>query len=400
MAHGGEALARHDGKAYFVPGAIPGETVRAEVVRDKGNWARTALLDVVEPAGTRVEPPCPHFTRCGGCQWQYMTIGAQTDWKQTIVRGQLEHLGKLADPEVRTTTSPGEPYGYRNRMDFKVVDGKPALNAAKSHDLVALDVCHLLHPALREIFDRLGDLSGVRSLTMRTSVTRGDSLVIVSGDVPSHHAEWGCAVAHRSGRNLQSVIGPTHLFEEIADTPLRISGLAFFQNNTAGAETLVGEVAKAAQLADHDVLLDAFAGGGLFAATLGGRVDNVLAIELSDAAVSDLRFNLRANDVAAQVVPGAFTDVVERVDEPWSVAVVDPPRTGLGEDGVAAVTATGPTRIVYVSCDPASLARDVRYLAEFGYRLEWARPVDLFPQTFHIETVARFIPYAPDLETG
>lgn len=396
MAHGGEAVARHDGKAYFVPGAIPGETVRADVVRDKGNWARTSLLDVVAASSERVEPPCPHFELCGGCQWQYMSIDAQTHWKRNIIRGQLQHLGKLVDPDVRTTISPGPPFGYRNRMDFKVVDGKPALNAAKSHDLVGLDVCHLLHPALAEVFTRLGDLSGVRTLTMRTSATRGESLVVVTGDLPQQHAEWGAAVAHRSGRNLQSVVGKTHLYEDVAGVPLRISGTAFFQNNTAGAEILVAEVRKAAQLTEQDVLLDAFAGGGLFAATLGAAVDNVLAIELSDAAVSDLRHNLRANDVQAQVVPGRFEDVIESVDEPWSVAVVDPPRTGLGDDGVAAVTATGPTRIVYVSCDPASLARDVRYLADYGYRLEWARPVDLFPQTFHIETVARFVPYAPD----
>ncbi len=400
MAHGGEAVARLDGKAYFVPGAIPGETVRAEIVRDKGNWARTTLLEVVQAADSRVDPPCPHFARCGGCQWQYMSIDAQTDWKRSIVRGQLRHLGKLEEPEVRTTISPGPPYGYRNRMDFKVVEGKPALHAARSHDLVPLEVCLLLHPALRDIFDRLGDLSGVRSVTMRTSVTRGDSLVILTGDIPPQHTEWGCAVARRSGGHIESIVGQTHLYEDIAGAELRISGSAFFQNNTAGAEALVREVAKAAQLAQNDVMLDAFAGGGLFATTLGGGITNVLAIELSGTAVTDLRHNLRANDISAQVIAGDFTAVVEQVDEPWSVAVVDPPRTGLGEDGVAAAAAAAPTRIVYVSCDPASLARDVRYLAEHGYRLDWVRPVDLFPQTFHIESVARFVPAVPNQEAG
>ncbi len=396
IAHGGEAVARHAGKTYFIAGAMPGERVTAKVVQDKGNWARTELTGILDASPDRVAPPCPHFVRCGGCKWQYADYAAQLRWKRDIVAGQLAHLGGIDEPDVRETVAPGGPYGYRNRMDFRVVDGKPAMFAGRSHDLVPLDVCLLLHPNLRTTFDELGPLDGVERITLRTGANTGERLVVITGTPPPQAVDWDANVAVAHGRRLEPLTGTAVITEEIDGHRFRISGLTFFQNNTDGATQLVRLVAEAAALEPDDVFVDGFAGGGLFAISVGGPARRVIAVETGREAVKDLRHNLRATELDATVVDGDFGQLPERVDEPWTVAVVDPPRTGLGQDGVDVVTAALPKRIVYVSCDPASLARDSRLLRAAGYYLDWAAPVDMFPQTHHVETVARFLREIPE----
>jgi 23S rRNA (uracil1939-C5)-methyltransferase len=392
IAHGGEAVGRVYGKAHFVAGAMPGETVQGRVVVDKGSWARVELTEVVAASPHRVAPPCPHFAACGGCQWQYADYATQLEWKRSIVAGQLEHLGRLTDPLVHPTVPSSEPYRYRNRMDFRVVDGKPAMHRRRSKELVPLDECHLLHPLLEPVFENLGDLSGVRRLILRAGVTTGEKLAIVEGEVPTQAAEWDTSVAQRSRRGLTAVHGPSVIHEEIDGARLRITGGSFFQNNTAGAAELVRLVDDALEIEDGDTLLDAYAGGGLFAATAGRAAARVLAVEISPLAVSDLRHNLRSNAIEDhRVVKGAFEEIADQLDEYWDLAVVDPTRDGLGIGGVNAVTAAMPRMIAYVACDPAALARDSRHLAEAGYHLDWVAPVDLFPQTYHVEAVARFV---------
>lgn len=390
VAHRGEAVARLDGKTYFIAGALPGERVSGEVVTDKGNWARLELKRVEDPSPDRITPRCRHFDECGGCQWQFAERRLQADWKGTIVAGQLAHLGGLEDAQVRPTVMPGPAFGYRNRMDFRVAKGRPALSQARSNNLVALDECPLLHPTLHDLFNRLGPLDGVRRITLRLGVCTGDVLVAIAGDVPAAAPDWGVSVVRASGRRTVPITGDPWLYEVAAGVRFRISPLAFFQNNTDGADALVELVAEATDLRDDDVLLDGFAGGGLFAATIGRSAGRVIAVEGDRAAVDDLRTNLRGVD--ATILPGDFLSAPDRADEPWTVAVVDPPRTGISASGVEAVTAAHPRRIVYVSCDPASLARDAKLLGVAGYRLEWAAPVDLFPQTYHVETVALFTP--------
>lgn len=392
IAHGGEAVARHDGKAHFVAGAIPGERISGEITLDKGSWARVELREVLEPSPERVDPPCPHFERCGGCQWQFATYDAQLRWKESIVRGQLEHIGRLPDPNVGEAVPAAEPYAYRNRMDFRVVDGRPALHKRRSNQLVPLDVCLLLQPSLADLFERLGDLNGVERITIRSSATTDDRLVVVSGQVPEHATDWNAGVVHRKGRKVETVIGPGTIHEVIDGEDFRVTADAFFQNNTAGAMTLVELVDQALELRSGDTLLDAYAGGGLFGATVGRAGSRVIAVESSGIAVADLRRNLKRSRLTSfRVLKGDVAREVPTLDEYWNAAVLDPPRTGLGQNAVDAVTAASPRVIVYVSCDPASLARDARLLREAGYVLDTAVPVDLFPQSFHVETVARFL---------
>ncbi len=392
MAHGGSAVARIDGKAFFVDGAMPGELVSGEIELDKGSWGRIRLDEILEPSQQRVAPRCRHFDTCGGCQWQYAAYEAQLEWKRSTVLGQLSHLGGLQDPVVRETLAPGDPFNYRNRMDFRIDGGRPALHRRKSNKLVPLIECDLLHPNLVDLFPDLGNLDGVEALTLRTSVATGDVLVVIRGEVPPQASAWDCQIAQIRSSGLQPIRGAPTIEEDVAGLSFRITGDAFFQNNTAGAEALVQLVAEAADLDEDDTLLDAYAGGGLFAATAGRASGRVIGIEINPTTASDLQANLnRAGVEDFRVICGATEDVIERIDEYWDVVIADPPRRGLGVEGVDALTAASPRTVVYVSCDPASLARDSRLLGEVGYDLDWVTPVDMFPQTFHVESVARYL---------
>lgn len=391
IAHGGEAVGRLDGKACFVAGAMPGERVEVDVVREKRRWARARLTRVVEASPDRVEPPCPVFGTCGGCTWQYATYERQLEWKREVVAGQLAHLGRLDDIAVRPTIAPGSPFAYRNRMDFAVSDGRPALHGPSSSRLVTLSGCPLLEPSLVERFAALGDLTGVRKVVLRSGVNTGDHLILIEGRAPDQVSTWDASVVVRSHDDLQTLRGRPWLEEEIEGVRFHIPAASFFQVNTAGAAILVDLVTEAAGVTGDDILLDGYAGVGLFAATVGRAASRVVTIDSEKASFRAITGNLEA------VIPGRFQSMLGRfegtagaVKDRWDVAIVDPPRAGLGAAGVESVTRTAARTIVLVSCDPASLARDAALLTTAGYRLDWVQPVDLFPQTHHVETVARF----------
>ena len=369
---------------------MPGEVVEATITEDRGSWARTSLVQVLEPSADRQEPPCPHADSCGGCQWQFADRTIQIAWKREIVASQLEHLGRIPDAPVAEPVAPGPAFHYRNRMDFHVVDGKPGLMRSRSNDIVPLDICLLLDPLLQPLFDRLGDLSGVDRFTIRCGTRTGDVLAIVDGAVPAHADTWEVPVLQRSNKRLHTVLGGPSLTEAVDGTSFTIPFAGFFQNNTHGADALVELVRAEAALEPTDTLLDGYCGVGLFGATVGADAAFVVGIDTDERAVSIARRNLEGAGVEHSLVAGAFTRDIERLDAYWDVAIIDPPRKGLGTNGVDAVTSAMPRRIVYVSCDPASLARDARTLASAGYDLAKATPVDLFPQTYHVETVATF----------
>jgi 23S rRNA (uracil1939-C5)-methyltransferase len=390
IAHGGEAVARKDGKAHFIAGAMPGEIVEAVITEDRGSWARTSLVSVVEPSLHRREPPCQYADVCGGCQWQFADDDTQRSWKRDIVLGQLQHLGRLADPVVGDTISVGPALGYRNRMDFHVVGGSPGLYRPRSHDIVSLDQCPLLIPMLQDVYQRLGDLVGVNRITLRAGARTGDRLAIVDGKVPEGASDWEIPVAQRRGRSWQSAIGEPHLSEIVSDVTFQVPIDGFFQSNTPGADVLVDLVTAMLDVQEDETLMDGYCGVGLFGATVGQSASRVVGIDSAADSVAAARKNLDAVAVDHNLIVGTFTKDIESLDEYWDVAVVDPPRKGLGAKGVEAVTSAMPRAIAYVACDPASLGRDARILGDHGYELIEAIPVDLFPQTFHVETVALF----------
>ena len=392
IAHGGEAVGRIDGKAHFVAGAIPGERVEIDVFKEKSRWARGRLVEVLDPSPDRIDSPCPAYPVCGGCTWQHASYERQLEWKHDVVAGQLAHIGGLSDVEVRQTIAPGPQYAYRNRMDFSVANGRPALHEHRSDRLVELDGCPLLRPELAKRFADLGDLAGVRKIVLRSGVNTGDVLIAVEGRIPAQTERWDASVVVQSRDGVRTVHGRTWFEEEIDGVRFRVPANAFFQVNTAGAEELVRLVTGAASVTGDDVLLDGYAGVGLFAATVGRSAGLVVTIDAGRAPFDAITGNLE------QVIPGryrsflgSFERIAPTAKDRWNVAVVDPPRAGLGANGVAAVTRTGPRTIVLISCDPASLARDASLLRDSGYQVDWAQPVDLFPQTYHVETVTRFV---------
>lgn len=363
VASGGDGIGRLDGKAVFVPGAVPGDVVEAAIVTDKGRFARARLVDVLEASELRIPMPCPHAELCGGCSWQMVPRSVQAGWKEQSVRDALERIGKFDDVSVRPILAPGPDFGYRNRIDLHPDPSGPGFHQAGSHDVVPIDVCLLAAPQVAGLLDEVKGRETDAELTLRAGVRTGEA-VIIGGD----HA-----------RPSEAVI------TEIVDgVRFQISGRAFFQPNTDGADALVELVRDAAGAGA--LLVDAYAGVGLFAATVGTLFEHVVAIEVSRRAVEDLRRNVPGADVIARPTVVGLRGMTEPVD----TLVVDPPRDGLGTDTIAEILRIRPRLLVSVSCDVATFARDARQLVDGGYQLEWVQPVDQFPQTPHTETVARF----------
>ncbi len=378
MAHGGDGIGRIDGKTVFVPGAVEGDVVRVDLVENRKRFARGALREVVEPSAERIEAPCPHFGTCGGCAWQQVPVGVQRRWKQETVAGLLRHIGRLDDVTVRPIAGPSAEYGYRNRMDFRTQSGRPALFEAGTHTRVPIDTCLLLHPSLGELFDRLAgvDVGGI--VTLRAGVRTGERAMIVDE----------AAVDPLRARGVPATTESRAVVHElIAGRRLRITGRSFFQVNTEGAERLVELAGEAAGDLSGRHLLDGYAGGGLFAACLGRGADRVTAIESDPVAGDDLAANVPGAELIRQTVESGL----EQVETSPDVMIADPPRAGMGEGIIDRIAELRPPVVVVVACDPAGFARDARLLVDRGYRVEWVAPVDMFPQTPHIETVARFV---------
>ena len=358
MAHGGRAVARHEGQAVFVAGAMPGDTVEVVVVKKGRRHLEAVTETVLEPSPDRVAAPCPFFGSCGGCQWQTARYEAQLIWKREVVAGQLLHLARV-EPPVRPTLAVGPAYGYRNRLDLRLTGGRPALFKEGSHELVPIDNCMVAVSAIQDMLTTGGRIDAVERLTLRAGVNTGETLALADDDFGRIH-------------------------EVVSGKRFRISGRAFFQNNTGGAEALVKLVREALEPRDGEVLVDGYAGGGLFSATAGEGC-RVYAVESDPEAASDLVVNARAT-----VLTERF-ELCAGLPTAWDVAVVDPPRVGLGRKGVDRLLGGFPRAIAYVSCDPASFARDAALLVGGGYQLDWVQPVDMFPQTFHVEIVGRFL---------
>jgi 23S rRNA (uracil1939-C5)-methyltransferase len=379
VAAGGDGLARDgEGRVAFVEGAIPGDRVRAMVTEARRDFVRTRTVEVLDPSPQRVEPPCP-FARagCGGCQWQHVAVPAQLELKTAVVVDALRRIAHVDPAPVRAGGAVADR-GYRTTVRLAVdADGRPSYRRRHGHELVAVDSCLIAHPALEELIVE-GRFPGARDVTLRISVATGERIAI------PRPASAGAVVPG-------DVLIGGRLHEEVAGMPWRVSGGSFFQDGPAAAELLVDAVRAAAgdALDRGGILVDAYAGVGLLGGVLAAGRDGVelIAIESHPTAGRDAQANLRrlgAHVVRADVSPWRAPD------EPVALAVADPARPGLGRPGVQALAAARPEVLVLVSCDPASLGRDTALLRDAGYDLASVTVLDLFPHTFHVETVSRF----------
>ena len=397
MAYGGAALGRYQGQIIFVPGAIPGETVLAEIIEDKGRFAHARLLEVIEPSPDRVAPRCPHVPECGGCQWQHVGYARQLALKSEVLRDQLARIGDVADPPVRPTLPAPSPWGYRNRITFSVAaSGRLGFQRAASHDVVPIEECHIADPRLMALYDDLDlDLPDLVRLTLMVGSDDDDLLMAFETErdkPPQLHVDFPISCVHLVGGTEAipvNLIGNNHVTQRVAGQAYRVSAGRFSQVNTAVAGTLVELVLEWLDPSPSDTILDAYCGVGLFTLPLAELSGLVVAVELDPGASEDLILNLGEIE-NVQVIQGpveaVLPDLVE--EETLHGIVVDPPRQGLNVAVVDALVTGGPSRMVYVSCDPATLARDVKRLARGGYVLAAVQPVDMFPQTYHTETVA------------
>jgi 23S rRNA (uracil1939-C5)-methyltransferase len=397
MAHGGDALGRHEGKVIFVPYAIPGEKALVEIVEDKGRYARGRPVEILSPSPQRIDPPCPHFGpgKCGGCQWQHIAYPAQLELKAAVVGNQLARLGRLPDVPVRRPIPSAPPWHYRNHVQFSIGnDGRLGFVATDGRRVEAIEVCYLLHPLLEELLAVLAlELPELARLSLRAGVNTGDLMMIFEthDDLPpalESDLPVSCVLLLSDGTPV-NLIGNNYLTEAVAGRTFQISATSFFQVNTAVAEELVRLVGEYLAPTGDEVLLEAYCGVGTFALSLADKVNQVIGIEEDVRAVADARVNA-AGLANVEFIEGSVEAILPRLDRPIDLAVLDPPRQGCKPDALTALVELAPRRVVYVSCDPATLARDARRLADGGYQLVEVQPVDMFPQTYHIENMALF----------
>ena len=376
MAAGGDAIARlSDGRVVFVEGALPGETVRVAIRTSKRDFAKGSVAEIVDASADRILPPCPERAKgCGGCGWQHAAPAAQLRWKADVVADALRRTAKLPDAIVQLGGAVG-PWEYRTSMRLAVApDGRVGLRAASSHRVVALDSCMVAHAALAELLPQ-ARVAGTDELSLRVSVATGEATA------------WSPSPAARiTGLPAHVAIGADEvLHEHVAGARLQVTAASFFQSGPAAAELLVSTVRQACGDALTDLqgpLLDAYGGIGLFAATLGAQ--RSIMVESSPSSCADAVANLGDRAIVHH------TTFERWAPQPVELAVVDPARAGLGRRATDVLAATGAARVVLVSCDPVSLARDTTLLAVHGYRHAGSTVLDLFPHTAHVEVVTRF----------
>jgi 23S rRNA (uracil1939-C5)-methyltransferase len=415
MTHGGQALGRHEGRAIFVPYAIPGEEITARIVQDKGRYAYATGVTLHEPSEYRVYPECPFFgpTRCGGCHWQHIDYPGQLIFKRQVLIDQLTRVGGIQNPLVYETIASPSPWAYRTHITLHAdPSGVFGFIATDDRTIIAIDECHIIRPELLEMlevldFEKAEDLSpskdevrpkghNIREIRLQVGSDSRDRLVILStydDDEPSVEIALPVAVAHlRNDGNAVPLIGTKHVHYTIMGHAFRVTAGGFFQVNLDQAVKLVELVMLHAAPTKGDNVLDLYSGVGLFTAFLAEQAGLVTAIESAPNAVADADHNLAAF-TNVSLIEGTVEDALPALVEEgqvFDIAVIDPPRAGMEPGALDALVACKPSKIIYVSCDPATLARDSKRLLAAGYGLTEAYPIDMFPQTYHIETVAIF----------
>ena len=432
LAYGGNGVARLDGFVVFVRGGLPGDRVRARVTKVKRGFAEALATDVLQPSPNRVEAPCAHYPVCGGCRFQDLDYALQVAAKEDQVRDALKRIGGIAEPPLEPILPADSPFFYRNKMEYSFTQTPegPALGfhkAGRWDEVLEIEKCWLttdlgnsIRNAVRDwareenlvAYDQTEHTGYLRHLVVREGRNTGQALVVLvtaSGEkfergyfvevlnrfpeVRSIH--WAVNDTPSEVTNLPSTLlwGEDAIEEELLGLRFRIRPNAFLQTNTEMAEKLYGIAIEYAALTGAETVYDLYCGTGTIGISMAQNALTVWGVEISEESVACALENLELNSIGnaaffAGNVGQSLEDLAERAGPP-DVVVVDPPRAGLAGKALKRTGALGADRIVYVSCNPTTLASDVKVLrAEHGYELVRARPVDMFPHTPHVETVA------------
>jgi 23S rRNA (uracil1939-C5)-methyltransferase len=361
LVYGGNGLARLDGKVVLTPFVLPGEVVRVEIERAKNDLWRGRLLEVLQPSASRITPGCPYFQRCGGCQYQHIDYPFQLEQKREILREALQRVGKIEFAGEIGVIS-GEPWHYRNRVQLHIDGGAVGYFAQGSRDLCAIDHCPIASPKLNETIGKIQAPRVTTALELFTNET-----------------EVQVNVIDRVPRPELTALASLGVTTPIEYSGFQVSRNSFFQVNRCLIDPLVECAVGSSQ---GQWAVDLYAGVGLFAVKLAERFTKVTAVESGGSAFRDLTHNFAQASVNANV-----EDYLAAMQETPDFILADPPRTGLGKLAVKDLARIRAPRLTIVSCDPATLARDLQGLLAESYRIDKITLVDLFPQTFHLETV-------------
>lgn len=426
----GAGVGRYGAMAVFVSGALPNETVRARAIKIAKSYAVAITIEIISPSPERVTPPCSVFGKCGGCTLQHLSYDSQCRVKRTIVVDALQRLGGVsgADEIVRPTIPSTSEFSCRNKAAFPACKTNAGVAfgffAPRSHRVVPIDCCPLQAHGVNSVMSAVKDWADAHKVpaydessntgVLRHAICRTSTLdqlmavIVTTGELPARDdlierlssLPGMTSIVHNinaqdtnviTGPRFEVIWGAPHLEEKLLDFTFRVSAESFLQVNPQQAEALYREALRMAELDGSERVVDAYCGIGTITLPLAAHSKSVTGVEIVERAIEDAHINASSNDVTnAEFVCAAAEEWLPE----WSlnngidVLVLDPPRKGCDLALLDAASKAQPKRIVYVSCNPATLARDVKILREGGYELLEAQPVDMFPQTAHIETVA------------
>jgi len=383
-----------DGRAVFVPFALPGERVHIRLVDEKRGFARGELIDVMEKSPDRIEARCIHFGVCGGCHYQDLPYEKQLLAKEDILRDQLQRIGKIESPPVRAMVPSPGPWNYRNHMQFHL-DGEGRLGFvnAKANGVLAITECHLPEGAINTFWPQLNfePEAPLERVSLRSGVDHELTLILESDsrETPELELEADISVIHLFDDHPLVIAGQGHFSVEVLGREFRVSAGSFFQVNTQVAEKMIGHLLEKLPITSSTTLLDVYCGAGFFSRFFAPKCARVIGVESSESACEDFTVNLDEFD-HVELYEGLAEEIVPHLEVRPDIILADPPRAGLEKEALDGILKLNPGMIAYVSCDPSTLARDAARLIAGGYRLSDVTPFDMFPQTFHIESISLF----------
>ena len=428
LGSSGEGVGKFDGLAVFVEGALPGEEVLVEIETLKKNYAVGRLVEIIKASSERAEPFCLLYKNCGGCQLQHMSYPAQLKWKRQQVVDAIERIGKLGGVEIFETLGMDNPLRYRNKMQFpvgknlqigcfargshKIIDTSSCLIQNELNDKILAAVRNVARKFNLQPYDEDTHRGFLRHVMGRVGCNGEFMIVLVTAtknfpaeknfvrallkEIPNVTSIQQNVQTFRNnvilGRETKVLFGKPTIHDKIGGLKFNISARSFFQVNTAQAEVLYKTALDFAEPHGHETIIDAYCGTGTISLFMARKARKVIGVEIVGSAVADAKKNARENNIRnAEFIVGDAVKVLPRIVEPADVVIVDPPRAGCDKKVLETFAAMKPEKIIYVSCNPATLARDLKILDDLGYRAKKIQPVDMFPFTSHVESVAQLI---------